>query len=36
MGIEAVGNSPAQFAADIRVDRERWARIIQDAGLPRQ
>lgn len=36
MGMESVGNTPAQFAADIRADREHWATVIQDAGLPTQ
>jgi len=34
MGMEVVGNTPAQFAADIRADREHWSTVIQDAGLP--
>jgi tripartite-type tricarboxylate transporter receptor subunit TctC len=36
MGMEVVGNTPAQFAADIKSDREHWATVIQDAGLPTQ
>jgi tripartite-type tricarboxylate transporter receptor subunit TctC len=36
MGMEVVGNTPAQFAADIRADREHWAMVIRDAGLPTQ
>ncbi len=36
LGMEAVGNSPAQFAVDIRADRERWAAVMHDAGLPTQ
>jgi tripartite-type tricarboxylate transporter receptor subunit TctC len=34
LGMEVVGNTPAQFAADIRADREHWSTIIQDSGLP--
>jgi tripartite-type tricarboxylate transporter receptor subunit TctC len=36
LGMEVVANTPAQFAADIRTDRERWATVVQDAGLPTQ
>jgi tripartite-type tricarboxylate transporter receptor subunit TctC len=32
-GIEPVANSPAEFAAQIRADIERWARIVKAAGV---
>lgn len=36
LGIEVVGNTPAQFADDIRADRERWVTVIHDTGIPTQ
>jgi tripartite-type tricarboxylate transporter receptor subunit TctC len=36
LGMEPVGGPPEEFAADIRADRQRWATLIRDAGLPSQ
>ncbi|MCC7081744.1 MAG: tripartite tricarboxylate transporter substrate binding protein [Burkholderiales bacterium] len=33
LGAEAVGNSPAEFAAFIRAEIAKWARIVKQAGL---
>jgi len=33
LGMEAVGNSPAEFAAAIRVETERWAKIVRERKL---
>jgi tripartite-type tricarboxylate transporter receptor subunit TctC len=30
--IEAVGSTPAEFAAFFRAEKERWARIIRETG----
>ena len=32
-GVEAVGNSPEQFAAFIKADTVRWSKVIKDAGI---
>ncbi len=32
-GAEAVGSSPAEFADVIRRERERWTRIVKQAGM---
>ena len=32
-GSEAVGSSPAEFSAHIRAERERWAKVIKEAGI---
>lgn len=32
-GAEAVGSSPQQFAAHIRAERDRWARVIKQTGI---
>ncbi len=32
-GMSPVGNTPAQFAAEIRADVERWARIVREARI---
>jgi len=32
-GSEAVGTSPAQFGAHVRAERERWTKVIQQAGI---
>ena len=34
LGMEPLGGTPEGFAADIRADREHWATVIRDAGLP--
>jgi len=33
IGGDAVGNTPAQFAADIRGDIERWGKIVRQTGI---
>lgn len=33
IGVEAVGNSSAQFAADIKADMAKWGKVIKDAGI---
>ena len=32
-GFEAVGNTPAQFAAYIKADQIKWGKVIKDAGI---
>jgi tripartite-type tricarboxylate transporter receptor subunit TctC len=32
-GIESAGSTPAEFDAYLREERERWARVIKDAGV---
>lgn len=32
-GSEAVGSTPQQLAAHIKAERDKWAKVIQDAGL---
>ena len=34
LGIDAVGNTPAQFATQLREDRVRLARLVREAGIP--
>ena len=33
IGLEAIGNSPAEFAAIVRNDYEKWGRVIRDANI---
>jgi tripartite-type tricarboxylate transporter receptor subunit TctC len=33
MGMEPLGMDPAQFAAHIKVEIERWTKVVQDAGI---
>ena len=33
LGIEPVGNTPEQFAAQIREDLARWEKVIRQAGI---
>jgi len=33
LGIEPVGNSPAQFGEQIRADLERWEKVVRQAGI---
>jgi tripartite-type tricarboxylate transporter receptor subunit TctC len=33
LGIEPVGNSPEEFAAQIRADLERWGPVVRQAGI---
>ena len=35
-GIEPVGNSPEQFAAEIKTDIQRWAQIVKAAAIKRE
>ena len=35
-GAEAIGNSPEEFAAQIRRDIERWEKVARAANIPRQ
>jgi tripartite-type tricarboxylate transporter receptor subunit TctC len=36
MGMETLGGTPEEFAADIIADRKHWAAVIRDAELPTQ
>ncbi|HEY2865144.1 MAG TPA: tripartite tricarboxylate transporter substrate binding protein [Casimicrobiaceae bacterium] len=36
MGMEPLGGTPEEFAADILADRKRWAAVIRDSGVPTQ
>src|SRR5215470_2733493 len=36
LGIEAVGNTPAQFAAWLRAEVDKWAKVIRDANITLQ
>ena len=36
LGAEPVGNSPEQFAAFLREDIARWAKVVRDAKIPLQ
>ncbi len=33
LGLESVGNTPAEFAAVIRKETPEWAKVIKDAGI---
>jgi tripartite-type tricarboxylate transporter receptor subunit TctC len=33
MGIEPVGNSPAEFSAVISAELPKWAKLINEAGI---
>ena len=33
LGLEPVGNTPAEFAAVIRKETPAWAKVIKDAGI---
>lgn len=33
LGIEPVGNAPAQFGAQLRADLERWQNVVRQAGI---
>ena len=33
IGMEVIGNSPAEFAADIMAETPQWAKVIKDAGI---
>jgi tripartite-type tricarboxylate transporter receptor subunit TctC len=32
-GVESVGSSPAQFAANIKIDMDKWGKLIRDTGI---
>jgi tripartite-type tricarboxylate transporter receptor subunit TctC len=32
-GMEVVGNTPAEFAAVIKSELQRWAKLVKDAGI---
>lgn len=34
MGMEPLGGTPEEFAADILADRKRWAAVIRETGVP--
>jgi tripartite-type tricarboxylate transporter receptor subunit TctC len=33
MGVDAAGNTPAEFAERIRKDREKWGPVIKASGF---
>jgi tripartite-type tricarboxylate transporter receptor subunit TctC len=33
IGMEVIGGSPAEFAAEINAERPQWAKVIKDAGI---
>jgi tripartite-type tricarboxylate transporter receptor subunit TctC len=33
LGTDIIGNSPEEFAAQIRDGREKWAKVAKDAGI---
>jgi tripartite-type tricarboxylate transporter receptor subunit TctC len=33
LGLEPVGNTPAEFAAIIKKETPEWAKVIKDAGI---
>jgi tripartite-type tricarboxylate transporter receptor subunit TctC len=33
LGFEAIGNSPDEFAAIIRSETPKWAKVIKDSGI---
>ena len=33
LGIEVIGNTPAEFAAVIAAETPHWAKVIKDAGV---
>jgi tripartite-type tricarboxylate transporter receptor subunit TctC len=33
IGLETVGNSPAEFAAIVRNDHQKWGKVIRDANI---
>jgi tripartite-type tricarboxylate transporter receptor subunit TctC len=36
LGFETVGNSPEEFAAEIKSDAAKWGKVIRDAGIKAQ
>jgi tripartite-type tricarboxylate transporter receptor subunit TctC len=35
-GVDPAPSTPEQFAAFIRAETEKWAKVVKDAGVPRQ
>lgn len=33
LGLEGIGNSPDEFAAAIKAEIPKWAKVIKDAGI---
>ena len=33
VGMESIGNSPDEFAAAIKSEFQKWAKVIKDAGI---
>ncbi len=33
IGLEPIGNSPAEFSAIVRRDYEKWGKVIRDANI---
>jgi len=33
IGMEVIGDSPAEFAATMATERPQWAKVIKDAGI---
>lgn len=33
LGLDVIGNSPADFAAAIKTETPQWAKVIKDAGI---
>jgi tripartite-type tricarboxylate transporter receptor subunit TctC len=33
IGMEVIGNSPAEFAAAIKTEAPQWAKVIKDAAI---
>jgi tripartite-type tricarboxylate transporter receptor subunit TctC len=36
LGFQVVANSPDEFAAQIKTEMEKWAKVIRDAGIKQQ
>jgi tripartite-type tricarboxylate transporter receptor subunit TctC len=35
-GVDPAPSSPAEFAAFIRAETEKWAKVVKNAGVPQQ
>ena len=33
MGLETVGNTPAEFSAIVKIDHAKWGKVIRDANI---
>ena len=33
IGLETIGSNPAEFAATVQKDYEKWGKVIRDAGI---